>query len=150
MRHGRKLTSHSALLALGGAHTCAYLAAGALLKCWGANNYGQVGDGTTTARATPTTIDVGGAVGLLAAGGGGGHTCAYVTTSALLKCWGQNDFSQLGDGTSIMRITPTTINVGGAVGLLALGGYHTCVYVTAGAGTLKCWGHSGVDRKSVV
>ena len=141
MRHGRQLTSHSDLLALGGFHTCTYVATGTLLRCWGRNHYGQLGDNTTITRASPTTIDVGGAVGLLALGGF--HTCAYVSASALLKCWGRNSDRQLGDGTTADRYTPTTIDVGGAVGLLALGGYHTCAYVTAGSGALKCWGNNG-------
>ncbi|KOO36062.1 lipoprotein, partial [Chrysochromulina tobinii] len=125
------------LLALGYSHTCAYLTASALLKCWGYNYNGQLGDGTTTHRATPTTIDVGGAVGLLALGDH--HTCAYLTNSTLLKCWGYNIYGQLGDGTTTQRATPTTIDVGGAVGLLALGGSHTCAYVTNST-LLKCWG----------
>eukprot|EP00900_Chrysochromulina_parva_P014055 jgi/Chrpa1/22650/Chrysochromulina_OHIO_Genome00026605-RA len=135
------------LLALGGQHTCAYVTAGAgALKCWGLNYYGQLGDGTTTDRRTPTTIDVGGPVGLLALGGQQlgkhqGHTCAYVTAGAgALKCWGLNNYGQLGDGTTTDRYTPTTINVGGPVGMLALGGQHTCAYLTVGAGALKCWG----------
>jgi alpha-tubulin suppressor-like RCC1 family protein len=120
------------------------VATGTLLRCWGRNDYGQLGDNTTMTRASPTTIAVGGAVGLLAVGGF--HTCAYVTASALLKCWGRNSDRQLGDGTTANRYTPTTIDVGGAVGLLALGGYHTCAYVTASNGALKCWGHNGFGQ----
>jgi alpha-tubulin suppressor-like RCC1 family protein len=131
------------LLALGDKHTCAYVTASALLKCWGNNAQGQLGDGTYTNRNTPTTIDVGGAVGLLALGYY--HTCAYVTASALLKCWGSNVHGQLGDGTYTNRNTPTTIEVGGAVGLLALGQYHTCAYVTASA-LLKCWGWNDLGQ----
>ena len=113
-------TSQSALLALGSSHTCAYLTNSALLKCWGNNNNGQLGDGTESySRINPTTIDVGGAVGLLALGAY--HTCAFVTSSALLKCWGSNSYRQLGDGSQASSYNPTTLNVGGAVGLLALG-----------------------------
>ena len=117
-----------------------------VLKCWGHNAYGQLGDGTTTDRRTPTTINVGGPVGLLALGKG--HTCAYVTADdGALKCWGSNIYSQLGDGTMTNnRLTPTTINVGGPVGLLALGGRHTCAYVTAGDGALKCWGKNSYGQ----
>ena len=128
------------LLALGYSHTCAYLTSSTILKCWGYNNYGQLGDNTTTNRATPTTIDVGGAVGLLALGYS--HTCAYLTSSTILKCWGYNGNGQLGDGTTAQRATPTTIDVGGAVGLLALGYYHTCAYLTSST-LLKCWGSNG-------
>ena len=95
MRHGRQLTSHSALLALGSDHTCTYVTASALLKCWGYNYHGQLGDETNLARNTPTTINVGGAVGLLTLGKS--RTCAYLTNSALLKCWGSNGNGQLGD-----------------------------------------------------
>jgi alpha-tubulin suppressor-like RCC1 family protein len=143
VRHGRQLTSDSALLALGDGNTCAYVTAGdGALKCWGTNSEGQLGDGTEGTgadnRYTPTTINVGGPVGLLALGSG--HVCAYTTAGAgALKCWGWNDYGQLGDGTKTDRRTPTTINVGGPVGLLALGRYHTCAFVTAG-GALKCWG----------
>ncbi|KOO32036.1 regulator of chromosome condensation rcc1 [Chrysochromulina tobinii] len=143
VRHGRQLTGQSTLLALGLYHTCAYVTSSALLKCWGFNNYGQLGDGTTITRSTPTTINVGGAVGLLALGWY--HTCAYVTNSALLKCWGFNSNGQLGDSTTTNRYTPTTINVGGAVGLLALGYLHTCAYVTAST-LLKCWGYNNYGQ----
>jgi len=130
----------SEVLGLGYFHTCAYLTGGPL-KCWGYNSHGQLGDGTTTNRLTPTTINVGGAVELLALKGSisGYHTCTYLT-GGTLKCWGSNDNGQLGDGTTTNRITPTTINVGGAVELLALGDLYTCAYLTSG--TLKCWGRN--------
>ena len=120
------------------------------LKCWGNNAYGQLGDGTTTTRYTPTLVPglallpppppppvhshsphshypppppppPAGQAALPALGGV--HTCAYVTAGAgALKCWGSNGNGQLGDGmTTSYRLTPTTINVGGPVGLLALG-----------------------------
>ena len=73
---------------------------------------------------------------------GDDHTCAYMTDSALLKCWGYNNYGLLGDNTTTSRYTPTTINVGGAVGLLALGDYQTCAYLTDSA-LLKCWGYNG-------
>ena len=62
-------------------HACADLT-GSTLKCWGQNTDGQLGDGTTTNRNTPTTVDVGGTLELLSLGW---HTCAYLT-GGTLKC----------------------------------------------------------------
>ena len=71
----------------------------------------------------PATINVSDAVGLL--GLGGGHSCANLPAGnrqvpGFQRLRGPRS-SQIGDGTTTFRNTPTTINVGGAVGLLALG-----------------------------
>ena len=76
-------------------------------KCWGANGSGQVGDGTTTQRTTP--VDVSGlASGSAAVAARGIHSCAP-TTAGGLKCWGNNDAGELGDGTTTNRWTPADV-----------------------------------------
>ena len=72
---------------MGWHHTCAKLVDGTF-KCWGYNPYGNIGDGSTTNRNLPTTINVGGTV--QAAACGVYHTCVALTTG-VVKCWGYNN-----------------------------------------------------------
>ena len=123
----------------GGAHTCALLGSGAV-KCWGYNVYGQIGDGTTTDRTTPTAVS-GLSSGVTAIAVGSSNTCALLDTGAV-KCWGGNLFGKLGDGTTTDRKTPTAVSglSSGVVGITA-GGYHNCALL--GSGAVKCWGYNG-------
>ena len=65
------------------AHTCALSSAGTV-SCWGANWFGQLGDGTTTTRLTPIQLSL---TDVDAVSAGNTHTCA-VTASGGVKCWG--------------------------------------------------------------
>ncbi|MFO0557552.1 MAG: MopE-related protein [Polyangiales bacterium] len=118
------------------AHTCARRASGAVV-CWGANNNGQIGDGSTaTERPTPTAV-----VGLTDAvelSAGAQHTCARRAGGEVV-CWGYNGSGQLGDGTSSnTRRTPVIAT--GAAGALDLeaGAWHTCA--RRPGGQVHCWG----------
>jgi alpha-tubulin suppressor-like RCC1 family protein len=125
-------------LAAGTYHSCAVDSGGAV-KCWGSNGYGQLGDGTTTSRATPVTAgDL--ESGIVAVQAGSVHTCA-LTGAGTVKCWGDNQYGQLGDGTTTERHSPVdVVGVGGVVAL-ALGSAHTCALTAAGA--VRCWGFNG-------
>jgi alpha-tubulin suppressor-like RCC1 family protein len=92
-------------VSVGAEHTCARLASGEV-NCWGSNEHGQLGDGTTTDRTTPTRV-----VGLddaIELSAHGYHTCAR-RGSGEVVCWGRNAFGQLGDGTTTGRQTPTPV-----------------------------------------
>jgi alpha-tubulin suppressor-like RCC1 family protein len=130
------LPSGMTAIAAVGDHTCGLTAAGGM-KCWGWNDYGQLGDGTITLRNTPIDV-VGLASGVIAIAAGGSHTCA-LTSGRAVKCWGENNLGQLGDGTNLNRNTPVDV-IGQTSGVRAIGtGWlHSCA-VTAGGGT-KCWG----------
>ena len=130
----------------GDAHTCVLVSPadglGGQILCFGDNTYGELGDGTTTSRATPAIVSLGGGATptrALAVAAGGGHTCA-VDVGGRLWCWGRGDHGELGDGTSTDQPLPTAIAMpgGATVSSLSAGGEHTCVLDPAG--DVFCWG----------
>lgn len=100
------LGSGVAAVSMNVSHSCALLATGTV-KCWGSNERGQLGDGTTIDRPTPVEV-VGLNAGALSLSAGGVHTCA-VTRTGGAKCWGTNGNGQLGDGTTDRRLRPVDV-----------------------------------------
>ena len=74
--------------------------------CWGANRYGQLGDGTLTTQATPTPVAGGHTFTTISAGYF--HNCALEATGTAF-CWGMNWFGQVGNGRSAAVVTPTLV-----------------------------------------
>lgn len=130
------LTSGVQAIAVGGHHTCAVTAGGDVL-CWGRNNYGQLGDGTTYLRTQPVPVrDLAQANSVTA---GYAHTCAGRNDGTAV-CWGSNTSGQLGDNTSIARRTPVVVSGLTQVRTIAAGGAHTCASLDDGGA--RCWGNN--------
>ena len=123
-------------------HACARLADGHV-ACWGKNDHGQVGDGSTKNRTVPVTLaGLDQVTGVAVAAD---SSCA-LRADGTVQCWGANDEGQLGDGTTTDRLTPTPVHgVSGAVAL-ALGTWRACVI--RADGEVWCWGWWDFSRKT--
>lgn len=128
-------------LASGNNHVCARVGNEAL--CWGANDLGQLGDGTGAMSSTPVPVAlplVAGAVSNVVSGPN--HACALVA-GGVLYCWGSNDKGQLmlepdKMGNDMFTLTPVLLDVGATVLEVATGGSQTCVRTDQGE--VLCWG----------
>ena len=117
------------------------LAAGAdggTVWAWGANGFGQLGDGTTTWRRTP--VRVGGLAGVVAVAAGAAHSLA-LGADGTVWAWGGNYQGELGDGTTVDRAAPARVaGLAGVVGIAA----GTSFSLALGAdGTVWAWGSNG-------
>ncbi|MBI3776967.1 MAG: Ig-like domain-containing protein [Gammaproteobacteria bacterium] len=147
---GKQLALHS-----NGGHTCARLRSTGALKCWGANDLGQLGLGDTQSRGDtinemgtkllPVNLGIGRSVVQVVAGSG--HTCARLD-NLQVKCWGINTSGQLGldsqvsKGAQLLDMGESLLAVNLGAGRYALelvaGFAHTCARLDNGR--VKCWG----------
>jgi alpha-tubulin suppressor-like RCC1 family protein len=133
------------LMAVGTEHRCAVLPDG-VLKCWGSNKYGQLGVGSIFATVIreryPQIVNVGVGLTVISVTCGNLHTCALLSDGTV-KCWGDNDYGQLGRGTLGLF---TASGIPTAVALeeyrvvqLVSGWQHNCV-VLSPTNETRCWG----------
>ncbi|KAG8468551.1 hypothetical protein KFE25_013634 [Diacronema lutheri] len=144
----------------GEAHTCALLNDGSV-KCWGDNGYGQLGQGDGLDRGDGAN-DMGDNLAPVLLGtnrtaveivAGGFHTCALLDDGSA-KCWGDNDYGQLGQGDGIDRgdganemgddLAPILLGTNRTAVEIAAGGTHTCALLDDGSA--KCWGDNSFGQ----
>ncbi|MBI4661925.1 MAG: hypothetical protein HY735_24145 [Verrucomicrobia bacterium] len=111
------------------------------LWAWGANERGQLGDGTFENRNEPT--QVGSGTNWIAVSAGGAHTVA-LRSDRTLWAWGANDSGQLGDGTFQPRHTPLRVGLAADWSRIAAGTSHTAGIKTDG--TLWTWGYNATGQ----
>jgi alpha-tubulin suppressor-like RCC1 family protein len=145
------LAGSATAISAGNSHTCAVLFNGSV-RCWGDNQFGQlgyantndIGDDEFPSAAGP--VDLGAGRTAVAISAGGDHTCA-ILDNGTLRCWGSGADGVLGSGAGFNNVgddeTPgsvATVDIGAgrtAVGVSA-GGYDVCVVLDDG--TVRCWG----------
>ncbi len=127
-------------ISAGSYHTCAILDDGSL-RCWGSNEFGQLGDGTSIERTSPVSIDLGSGRTASSVSAGESHTCAVLDDSSVM-CWGENSNGQIGDGTSTNSLSPVSVGLGDGNTAISMssGSYHTCAITDDR--TVKCWGNN--------
>ncbi|WP_394821337.1 RCC1 domain-containing protein [Pendulispora albinea] len=130
-------------IAVGGEHVCAILKEDGSVRCWGKNDLGQLGDGTTMDRPKPVAVS--GVRGAIQIATGAAHTC-ITTLDRTASCWGSNRYGQLGDGTRTDRPSPVPVDRLDAVRAVALGDGHTCARLYDG--TLRCWGQNDSGQQN--
>ena len=131
--------SGATALAGDGDYNCA-IASGGSLWCWGRNDKGQLGLGSTAQALSPTQVPSLSNVTAVAANHR--QTCAIMGSN--VYCWGTGHRGQLGDGNPYDRTTRSTVPVKVAVVTgatsIAVGGSGACALAPAGT---YCWGDNG-------
>ncbi len=142
-------------LAAGFQHTCARLDNG-LIKCWGYNDNGQLGLGHTSSKGDDpnemgdllSTVELGTDRTAVQISAGYKHTCVLLDIGTV-KCWGLNDYGQLGQKNYDLAIGETSNDMGDYLEAIDLGANRTALSITSGyhhtcarldTGRIKCWG----------
>ncbi len=107
--------------------------------CWGANDFGQLGDGTLERRLAPVAVTGGQTFGTIRAGN---HTCAIAALTRAAYCWGQGTEGQLGNGATASSSAPVAVAGGLAWEEIDVGG-STCGSTGA---EVYCWGPNGLGQ----
>ncbi len=140
---GRTVTQ----IASGNYHTCAVLS-DSTAACWGRNDYGQLGIGTSgAAQSLPVMVrNMNGTAdltGVRAITAGSEYTCALLTDGSV-ACWGGNQYGRLGRGAGTQQSLPVRVRSTDGTADLAnvesidAGAFHACAGLTGG--TAVCWG----------
>lgn len=125
-----------------GRHSCGLTNAGAAY-CWGYNGWGALGANFGGSQSfTPMAVAGGHIFSALTAGSD--HACGITAFNGVAYCWGNNDWRQLGTGTSATASAPVAVNSNNAFQAIAAGSAFSCGVTMAGAA--YCWGANSIGQ----
>jgi alpha-tubulin suppressor-like RCC1 family protein len=124
-------------ISAGAASACG-LTIGNSILCWGRNDFGQLGDGTTASNPRPTIVR--GNLHFVSVSTGRVHACG-LTDDGAAYCWGGNGQGQLGNGTTQHSSTPTRVSSPNHWIQVSAGADATCAISTDH--DTYCWGGDG-------
>lgn len=124
-------------VATGLSHSCAVSLQGQVF-CWGANDWGQLGDGTRTPRSAP--VHVSGLPGSFTSVSLGENFSCALSEAGEVYCWGENQVGQLGNGSDAIDspVPAAVAGLGSGVRQLGSGGTFSCA--VDAAERAFCWG----------
>ena len=123
--------------AAGQHHTCAIISDGSV-KCWGANDWGQLEERDNIGFEFASLGDRHHFAGTRAITAGAIFTCASLGDGTV-RCWGNGTHGQLGNGTNISSSAmPVAVNGLTGVTEVSAGDFHVCAVLADGSG--QCWG----------
>jgi alpha-tubulin suppressor-like RCC1 family protein len=131
-------------VSVGGGLACAIRAGGNRAYCWGANDFGQLGNGRAPLPNSPVPFKTAGNKTFQSVSGGGyfsGFACGVEAGSLLGNCWGPNSYWALGDSTVGNQLAPHRILGGIQWRVIRSGGNHACG-IEDESGTVYCWGYN--------
>jgi alpha-tubulin suppressor-like RCC1 family protein len=137
--------TNAVAVATGSSYSCALLNDGSI-QCWGVNWCGELGNGGPAVApdildaGTPLSsvpVRVSGISNAMSLSAGHNHTCAVLRTGSV-QCWGNNQFGQLGNRSTVNSSVPVPVSgISNAV-VVTAGGEHSCAVLSTGS--LQCWG----------
>ncbi|MFZ2650732.1 MAG: IPT/TIG domain-containing protein [Burkholderiaceae bacterium] len=153
---GEAASTKAFQVSTGNSHSCARVSTsngspGLGVKCWGATNFGELGNGAPFCQAgaicdpkgpNPSPQRVGNLNTAAHIAAGGGHTCA-ILTSGSARCWGYGDQGQLGNGASLRSNTPVTVSGLSGATHASAGSLFSCASANA---ALQCWGAGDIGQ----
>ena len=131
------LSEPALALSARGTHACVVQADG-VVRCWGNNEFGKLGNGTTDNPATPVSAFSGIAVTQVSQAY---YSTCVITTGGTVFCSGLNDSGELGDSTTTSRNTPVQVpGIANANDICGRGIFTGEGFCAIDGTEVKCWG----------